>query len=188
MGNTDNIREQKKELRRTVKLLKENHAESAYFKESEEILASVGMHQAFVNAQTVMAYWSIKGEVFTHDFIRKWSSKKRIILPSVDGDVMNLKLFDGSDKLIAGDLYNIPEPDGPLFTEYEKIDLIIVPGVAFDRSNNRMGRGKAYYDKFLHDIKTPKIGICFNFQLFDNIPFDANDIKMDVVICNTIRN
>lgn len=188
MENKDNIQELKKELRRKVKLLKKNHAESAYFKDSAEILASVETHTAFINAQTVMAYWSIKGEVFTHDFIRKWSSKKRIILPSVDADVMNLKLFNGSDKLIAGDLYNIPEPDGRLFTEYEKIDLIIVPGVAFDKSNNRMGRGKAYYDKFLHNIKVPKIGICFNFQLFDNIPIDVNDIKMDVVICNTIRN
>lgn len=188
MGNEGNIQELKKELRRKVKLLKENHVESAYFKESVEILTSVEMHPAFVNAQTVMAYWSIKGEVFTHDFVRKWSSKKRIILPSVDRDVMNLKWFDGSEKLIAGDLYGIPEPDGPLFTEYEMIDLIIVPGVAFDKKNNRMGRGKAYYDKFLHNLNAPKIGICFNFQLFDDIPFDANDIKMDVVICNSIRN
>jgi 5-formyltetrahydrofolate cyclo-ligase len=187
MENETMIHEKKKEFRKLVKLLKDNQSAEAYFMESEDILKGVEQLPAFISASTVMAYWSIKGEVFTHNFIKKWSCQKRIVLPSVDGDKMKLKLFEGDCNLIPGDLYSIPEPDGPEFTNLESIEIILVPGVAFDRNNNRMGRGKAYYDRFLLDLSAVKIGICFRFQLFDEIPVDENDIKMDMVITNNFR-
>ena len=59
----------------------------------------------------------------------------------------------------------------------------MVPGMAFDRNNNRMGRGKGYYDRFLATIpQAYKIGVCFKFQLVDEIPTDALDIRMDEII------
>lgn len=176
------IQEKKKELRKLVKLLKEKQSPEAYFKESAEIMEAIGQLAAFKKAETVMAYWSVKGEVNTHDFIKKWSGQKRIILPSVEGDAINLKLYQDTSKLISGELYSIPEPGGPIFTDYESIGLIIVPGIAFDQNNNRMGRGKAYYDRFLCSSKAVKAGVCFHFQLFDEIPADVHDIRMDMVI------
>lgn len=181
------VQEKKKELRKLIRQLKDKHNAEAYFRESAEIIAAVEQLPAFANASTVMAYWSIKGEVYTHDFIKKWSKKKRIILPAVDGDKMNLKLYCGDGNFISGNLFNIPEPDGPVFTDYESIDMIIIPGIAFDHTNNRMGRGKAYYDRFLNSLKFLKIGVCFSFQLFDEIPADEYDIRMDMVITNRIR-
>jgi len=178
------FQEKKKELRKLIRQLKEKQNTEAYFRESAEIMAAVEQLPAFINASTVMAYWSIKSEVYTHDFVKKWSNRKRIILPSVDGDKMNLKLYQGDDNLVPGGLYEIPEPDGPVFTDYESIDIIIVPGIAFDKANNRMGRGKAYYDRFLNPLKSLKIGVCFSFQLFDEIPADEHDIRMDMVITN----
>jgi 5-formyltetrahydrofolate cyclo-ligase len=172
----------KKELRRLVKLLKEKQETGDYFSSSALIMKSVEAQPAFRAASTVMIYWSIRGEVFTHDFIRKWSGEKRFVLPSVNGEIMNLKLYGGEERLVAGDLYQIPEPDGPLFDDLKSIDLVIVPGIAFDRKNNRMGRGKAYYDRFLKLLQTTKIGVCFTFQLFDVIPADENDVGMDMVI------
>ena len=74
------------------------------------------------------------------------------------------------------------EPVGENFMNYNKVDLIIIPGVAFDRKKNRMGRGKGYYDRFLSKMKAPKMGICFEFQLFDDIPNDENDVKMDYIV------
>ena len=179
MRTTD---EEKSSIRTIVRRLKSNQPAHEYMAASASIMQQMEMLPEFADAKTVMAYWSITGEVFTHDAIRKWSQSRKIILPSVDGDVLQLKQYIGTDNLVAGDRYQIPEPDGPLFADVESIDLIIVPGIAFDRQNNRMGRGKAYYDKFLQSLRGTKVGVCFNFQLFNTIPCDAHDIAMDRVI------
>lgn len=178
------VQEKKIALRKQVSILKKNHDDDACYNESMLILRKLEELPEFINAKVVMAYWSIKGEVFTHDFIMKWSKHKTFVLPSVDGDVMHLKVFEGSNNMIPGDLYAIPEPEGPLFHNLPGIDLVIVPGIAFDLKNNRMGRGKAYYDRFLSSIEAVKIGISFRFQLFAEVPCDENDIKMDKVISN----
>ncbi|HQG08910.1 MAG TPA: 5-formyltetrahydrofolate cyclo-ligase, partial [Dysgonamonadaceae bacterium] len=68
------------------------------------------------------------------------------------------------------------------FVDFDSIDLIIVPGVAFDRKLNRLGRGKGYYDRLLSQLKSPKIGICFDFQLLESIPVEDWDIKMDMIV------
>lgn len=173
---------QKNALRQRVRELRKVQTEFSCYHNSQRIMEDVEQLPAFKEAQIVMIYWSIAGEVYTHDFIRKWYGCKRFILPSIDGDLMNLKEYTGESNLIAGDLYNIPEPDGPLFKEPEKIDLVIVPGTAFDIKNNRMGRGKAYYDRFLKSLNVFKAGVCFSYQLFDQIPVDETDVKMDIVI------
>ncbi|MBW6490311.1 MAG: 5-formyltetrahydrofolate cyclo-ligase [Lentimicrobium sp.] len=173
---------QKKLLRQEVKHRKSLQNPDDYFRASATIMNKLEQLPEFNDAAIVLAYWSVPGEVFTHDFVKRWSESRRILLPSVDGDTMLIKEYNSENSLIPGDLYGIPEPDGQIFTEYELIDFAIVPGVAFDRNNNRMGRGKAYYDKFLSSIKTFKAGVCFDFQMFDEVPADENDILMDVVI------
>ena len=81
--------------------------------------------------------------------------------------------------------YHIQEPIGKIFEDYSTIDVIIVPGVAFDNQGNRLGRGKGYYDRFLKKIPaTKKIGICFDFQMIEQIPTEKNDIPMDDIITN----
>ena len=66
----------------------------------------------------------------------------------------------------------------------DKIDLVIVPGIAFDKQNNRMGRGKAFYDGILNKLSGVKVGVCFRFQIVENVPTDEHDIKMNYVITN----
>lgn len=179
MRSTD---EAKKEIRKIVKKLKGDLDQEQYFSKSRSIMEQIEALPEFVQSGTIMMYWSIPGEVFTHTSIQNWASAKRIILPSVDGETMNLKEYTGEKNLISGDLYQIPEPDGALFTDYNSIELIIVPGIAFDRQNNRMGRGKAYYDRFLQTLSTVKVGICFDFQIFNHIPVDEHDVAMDKII------
>ena len=173
---------EKKALRKKIKTIKSEISFEEKKSLSKNILLKLEQNKDFINANTVMLYWSMRDEVFTHDFVIKWADKKTIILPSVDGENLILKKFTGINNLIAGDRYDIPEPKGESFENKNDIDLIIVPGVAFDKQKNRMGRGKAYYDKLLKTTKAKKIGVCFNFQLFDNIPHDKYDIKMDLVI------
>lgn len=136
----------------------------------------------FAVAKTVMLYWAMADEVQTSEFVIKWAGSKRVILPCVNGNDLDLRVFRGLEDLIAGENFGIPEPSGELFTAYEEIDLILVPGVAFDVDNNRMGRGKAYYDKLLSSLKAFKLGVCFDFQLLESVPTDEHDIKMDRII------
>lgn len=139
-------------------------------------------HPAFGQAQTVLLYHSLKDEVQTHAFIEKWSKQKRIVLPVVAGDVLELRLHTGPDDLRAGS-YGIAEPTGPLFTDYAAIDLAVIPGVAFDREGHRLGRGKGYYDKLLPLLPSAlKTGLCFPFQLVEEVPAESFDICMDMVI------
>jgi 5-formyltetrahydrofolate cyclo-ligase len=151
---------------------------------SDTILKKVEQLDVFLQSKIVMAYWSMPDEVYTHDFILKWYNKKTIILPVVKDDELELRVFTGIENMSAGKAFNIGEPTGKPYTNIKSIDLILVPGVAFDQQNNRLGRGKAYYDKLLKSASATKIGICFDFQIVDSVPIDEHDIKMDRVISN----
>lgn len=177
-----NIDEQKKEIRKRIKSLKGEISLDVKKKRSLSILNRLKNNKAFERAKTVMLYWSMDDEVFTHDFVVEYAKTKTIILPCVKGDVLELRVFKGLENLVDGDGFGIPEPSGDLFLGVDDIDLIVVPGVAFDNQNNRMGRGRAYYDKLLRTTNCEKIGICFKFQLLDKVPTDEYDIKMDLVI------
>ena len=125
---------------------------------------------------------NLPDEVNTHDFIRKWSVQKQILLPVVIGNELELRRYTGPQDLKKG-AYGIEEPVGEPFTDYASVDLAIIPGVAFDAHGNRLGRGKGYYDRLLPRLPhTYKIGICFPFQLLEEVPTEALDVRMDEVL------
>lgn len=178
--------EKKKELRKRMALLKTLHKSSAtHQSQSAEILAALEAHPAFGAASTVLLYHSLPDEVDTHAFVRKWSTMKRILLPVVVGDNLELRVYTGPADLTTG-AYGIEEPTGARFADYGAIDLIVVPGVAFDRNGNRLGRGKGYYDRLLPRIPSAyKVGICFPFQIVDEVPAEPFDVRMDEVVTKT---
>jgi len=182
---SDEIVRSKKALRREIKALKKEISPRERHIRSEMIMKKVENHPAFASARTVFIFWSMDDEVDTRDLIKKWADRKRFILPAVNGNELHLKEFTGIQKLVSGATYEIPEPEGKPFIDYDDIDLAIIPGVAFDRDNNRLGRGKAYYDKTLHRLKgkAELIGICYDFQLVDKVPTEPHDVKLDGVIC-----
>lgn len=173
--------ESKSAVRKLVRALREKQPEAEYYLDSEFILQHVAHSEAFMKARIILAYWSIKGEVFTHDFVRHWSHHKTILLPVVEGDQMAVRKYNEARGLQPGEGFGIPEPVGENYTTLDSIDFVIVPGIAFDTRCNRMGRGKAYYDRFLPRLKALKAGICFKYQYFDTIPTDTFDIQMDFV-------
>ena len=137
----------------------------------------------FLSAGTVLLYWSMEDEVQTHDFVNRWYREKTLLLPCVDGDDLLLRQYTGPDCIRAGEQFGIGEPVGPVYTHLDRIEVIIVPGVAFDRNNNRMGRGRGFYDRLLKS--TPhayKVGVGFDFQLVENVPVEPFDVPMDKVI------
>ena len=180
----DEIHLRKKALRKKIRRRKKNIGNNQRNVKSALIMKKVEDSEQFQKAKNIFIYWAMDDEVDTRKFITKWHKEKTFILPSVDGNDLLLKKFVGKDSLKNGELYDIPEPIGKPFVELNKLDLAIIPGVAFDGNNNRMGRGKAYYDKILRRIKnnTFLMGICYNFQFVDEVPIEEHDIKMDKVI------
>ncbi|MEA3317021.1 MAG: 5-formyltetrahydrofolate cyclo-ligase [Bacteroidota bacterium] len=176
------IDNKKKEIRKQIVKLKKSIPFEVKKEKSDIILRKLEKNKNFIEANVMMLYWAMKDEVNTHDFILKWYKKKKIILPAVKGENLELKVFSGMDSMKEGESYKILEPVGETFLDYNKIDIILVPGVAFDKNFNRLGRGKAYYDKLLKMTKATKLGVCFDFQIVNEVPVDEHDVKMDFVI------
>lgn len=81
--------------------------------------------------------------------------------------------------------FGIPEPESPVFATENELDLIIVPGVAFDGAGNRIGRGGGFYDRLLPQYRAVRAGICFDFQLLEAVPAEKHDIRMDFLATET---
>ena len=188
--------DEKKEVRRQIRALKRAMTDDEKRRQSEFIMHQVEQMTAFLEAQTVLLYWSMDDEVQTHAFVDRWCQSKKMLLPCVDGDDLLLRPYTGRDCLVAGEQFGIGEPAAydatgnalPVFTDLEAIDLIIVPGVAFDRDGNRLGRGRGFYDRML--MSTPnalKVGLAFDFQMLDKVPTEPFDVKMDFVISGGTR-
>lgn len=176
-----NIHKEKDLIRQQVVLKKKKYTSDELYSRSLEVLDIVEITGAFQSAKTIFIYNALADEVQTSDFIRKWSDTKDFYLPVVVDENIVFRSCTSSIALKQSSL-GIMEPVGENFTDYDRVDLVIVPGVAFDRNKNRMGRGRGFYDRFLPKIKAPKMGICFDFQLLDKIPVDKNDIKMDFIV------
>lgn len=170
----------KKELRTQIKALKKLHTKEQLMEQSERIMAKLEQHPDFIKAEKVMLYNALPDEVQTLDFLEKWHLRKKIILPTVVGDDIVPVEYAKETTFAVGD-FNILEPQNEPYNG--DFDLIIVPGVAFDNKGNRLGRGKGYYDRFLCQYPNVKrIGICFDFQLVDEVPTEPFDILMDEII------
>lgn len=136
----------------------------------------------FACAKTILLYHSLPDEVFTHEFAEKWKDSKTVLLPVVIGEELELRIYTGKQDLAIG-AYGIEEPAGTPFEEFNKIDFAIIPGVSFDASCNRLGRGKGYYDRLLPKLTSAyKIGICFSFQVCEQIPIEEFDMGMNAVL------
>ncbi len=157
---------------------------------SREIVARLMALPEYEAASTVMFYVDVRAEVRTrHDLEGALATGKRIVVPyCVDGE---LELFhlESMDELETG-MYKILEPKAELRTVAEKnipvkeLDLIMVPGVAFDREGGRTGHGKGYYDKLLEHARpdTPLVALAFECQMFPEIPMQEHDIYMNRVV------
>lgn len=175
------MKELKTQFRKQIALLKSKHSLSELTKRSGSLLNKLEQCPNFQQAKTILLYHSLIDEVQTHEFVDRWSETKNIILPVVVGNDLELRIYTGKEGLQKG-VYSIKEPMGEPFTDYMDIDLAIIPGISFDNKGNRLGRGKGYYDRLLPKLsKSYKIGICFSFQLLENIPCEKHDIKMDCI-------
>lgn len=174
----------KSDFRKEVINLKKRLISSDRIIRSQLIFKKIEQLEYFQNSKIILIYWSLDDEVYTHDFIKKWSATKTILLPVTLKDELEIREFRGTHLLKESPVMKLMEPIGKTFTSFNDIDVAIIPGLVFDKQNNRIGYGKGYFDKLLTKLNAYKIGVCFNFQLFDKIPNTKRDIKMDLVLTN----
>lgn len=139
--------------------------------------------ECFKNSNTVMAYLSAFNEVDTSEIISEICNTKNLVVPvsNVKTHTIIPSYITDMTELKKG-AYGISEPETIRVAEINDIDLAIIPGIAFDRHGNRTGFGMGYYDRFLNEFNGIKIGLCYSFQVLDNLETEKHDIKMDMII------
>lgn len=171
---------EKNEIRRKIKALRSMLIETEKMSAADEVFARLERTAAFLLADHILMYHSLPDELSTHRFLRKWSGRKHFYLPRVNG--VNLDILPYDETRLELGSFHIEEPTGQNTVSSGDIELIIVPGVAYDRKGNRLGRGKGFYDRLLASTRATKMGVGYEFQLVDEIPAESHDIKMDFVI------
>ena len=173
----------KTEIRRRMRELKRAVTAEEKLRRSETVMRSVEQLPEFRRASVVLLYWSMADEVQTHAFVERWYKEKTLLLPCVDGDDLVLRQYTGPECMVAGEQFGIGEPTGEEWKDLGAVELIVVPGVAFDKQNNRMGRGRGFYDRLLKSTPNAvKVGVAYDFQMLDTIPVEPHDVKMNRVI------
>ena len=129
----------KKQLRNYIREIKSQYTQEQLSGWSSTLLAKLEVHPAFIHAKKILLYHSLPDEVQTHAFIEQWSYKKQILLTAITGDELELRLYTPGEAL-KKDIYGISEPTGKVETDYHSIELAIIPGMAFDKQGNRLGK------------------------------------------------
>ena len=172
----------KSELRQLIRERKRPSTRQQLEEWSLAIQERLMHHPRIINAQTILLYHALPDEVSTLSLLNTWQDKTLLLPRVIDNEQMEVRRYTRPEDLQQG-AFGIMEPCGELFTDYVSIDVAIIPGMAFDAKGHRLGRGKGYYDRFLSLAPAIyKIGICFPFQLVDNVPVNENDVWMDEVI------
>lgn len=173
----------KSEVRRIMRERKRAVPPEEKLRRSELIMQRVEQSDAFRQASVVLLYWSMADEVQTHAFVERWYREKTLLLPCVQGDDLVLRQYTGPECMVSGEQFGIGEPTGPEWKDLGAVELIVVPGVAFDSEGNRMGRGRGFYDRLLKSTpRAAKVGVAYDFQLLDHIATEPHDVRMDRVI------
>jgi 5-formyltetrahydrofolate cyclo-ligase len=176
---------EKSSLRKTLLKRRGNIPLLSRRAKSRRIFRKLFREPIFQRAEHVALYDGITPEVETRPFLKKVLKDKKIYLPRIGSkrSLILCRIHSLSRDLKKG-VYNIREPRA--FCKKRPVgqmDLIIVPGVAFDKKGGRLGRGGGYYDRLLRKAKkVVKIGLCFREQIVKKVPMATHDVEMDRVI------
>ena len=176
-------------IRKRILNILKNQKEEDRIRKSGLIKDKLFADPGFRCSQTVLFYASFNGEVDTFEIMKQSQQEgKQIALPAIRLKEKKIVpcLVDILEDVLEDGPYGIKQPrmDRARSLDLHAIDLAVVPGVAFDRENHRLGRGAGYYDRFLTDLPkdTPSIGLAFDFQLLDKIPHLEHDIPVSRVL------
>lgn len=178
--------ESKSKIRKRVLNVRNNMSKEDVKKNSNAIMDKITGLDIYKQSKVVFIYMDFKNEVMTSNLIKRMlSEKKRVVIPytdSINTVLIPSEITKESD--LKQNSFGYFEPKSILPVNIEEIDLVIVPGVVFDKNLNRIGFGKGYYDKILNRLKpsAKKVALAHDFQVLEDIPAEEHDVKMDMII------
>lgn len=175
------LKQDKKRVRELLAQKRRLLSKEAVAEQSRLVVAAVEQMPSFQSAKTVLIYYPTHNEVDLLSLIKRYKKEKTFLFPVVHRKTMTACPYEGNAKMHRGK-FNIPEPTTEPYVG--DIDLILVPGVGFDKRGNRLGRGGGYYDKFITRLgrKTLLVGVGYDFQLVEEVPANRWDKRLDYVV------
>lgn len=187
----------KRQLRQRLREI-QNRLDPQWIRQASQSIQDTIRHlPEYRTARAVMSYVSMGKEVQTHQLLSAMQEDgKIVVIPWCKGDDLRLFRFTTFDELERGTL-GILEPRIAFRLQHDRLfgsqdlDLILVPGLGFDRHGNRLGRGRGYYDRFLKTVppNAVRVGLSFECQLVEAIPASPDDEQVDLIVteCQTYR-
>jgi len=174
----------KPQLRREIEHQRGNLDPGWCRERSREIVRRVCDLDVFRSAECISLYKALPGEVdvealFTHC----WATEKQTCMPVFNAVLRRYELsgIDARTRFRIAN-YGIREPESPVPVAIDRVDLMIVPGVAFDTEGNRLGRGGGYYDRLLAGFGGASVAVAFDFQIVPLLPCEPHDQPVDMVV------
>ena len=138
----------------------------------------------------MLCYAAIDGEVDTSPILSQaLADGKRVAVPVAlrrGSRLVPVEIRDSRKDLSSRGLFGVPQPARTAGRQVppEKLEFILMPGVAFDRRGRRLGRGRGYFDRFLSQVpaSVPRVGLAFGFQVVRAVPFEPHDQPVRMVI------
>ena len=172
----------KDEIRRAVGVQRAGLDAEWVARQSLKVAERVLGMREFGEAETVFLYLAMEGEVST-DRINEAcrESGKTVFVPARKGGAYAVCLLEAGMPLGHGP-WGVPQPASPAWSSAALVDLAVVPGVAFDATGARLGHGGGYYDRLLAEMPQAfRVGVGFEFQVFETVPTQAHDVGMDAL-------
>ena len=186
---TETLFQQKATIRKEILEKREAQDPASVIARSRRITRTLLNHKSFQRADKILVYLSSEGEVNTDVLLgRSFELGKQVCVPVVDRESKELRISElpGPDIHFRLGAFGIREPEEAdlNFISLGQIDLVVIPGLAFDRRGGRIGYGKGYYDRLLSrlSLDVARIALAFEFQILDSVPQDENDIRVNAII------
>ncbi len=185
IGNLEKTKEKAKEkIRKENKILRSKLTKDEVREKSERASKIFLQSDIYRLSKEIMLYMPLGNETDTA-IIKESALKdgKKLIFPVTDAKTGVITPYYALEKteFLSG-AFSVSEPFGTEIANEDNIDVIVVPGIAFDKKGSRIGFGKGCYDRLLNNSAALKVGYCYYFQVYDEIPSDKHDVKMDYIV------
>ncbi len=157
---------------------------------SAAIWERLSVLEEFAAASWLLLYVSKGREVDTHGLIQQLLAMGRhVCVPKYDETTKRYllsELRDFKSELAEGKFKILePKPEAVRPIDIDNVEILVVPGLAFDESGNRLGRGMGYFDRILRDARRPVVGLAYDFQVVKEIPAETYDVRVDFIVTET---
>lgn len=181
------IKDQKKAIRQAIRQAKPNLKSDDYMAAGRSLLQALADRPDVAQADAIVAYWPLPDELNTGPFIAEIVRRgKRVFLPVIVGKELVFREFTGYKCLRREERFGILEPQGTEELDVSRLGegaVVIVPGMAFTRQGDRLGRGRGFYDRALSMLtRARRIGVCYECQVLESLPTEEHDLRMDDVV------